>query len=410
MDKKFTDFGILYVDDEEKSLKYFEAIFEDVAPIYTATSPKIGYQIFKENHENIGLVLSDNKMPNESGLSFLQRVREVNPKPLRFLVTAYAELDVAVEALNSGLLYSYLSKPWDPNDLEHRMVKAMKHFALSRERDQLICEKAEAFDQLVMADKASSIGILSAGLNHHLRNALTVMRTFYDMLPYQMEEELGREPKDSSFWRDYYGEVGSQIKRMTSMLTNLSEGARASVLKVEDEIDLLEAFKKASELTLGKDLGIEVDFQVNGVIPSIAGDAQNISQMARLLFQESKSAVGSEGSIEVRLSSGSSGNVQIVIVDSGDAIPEEDLKHLFDPFFVRNERPEDLGTNLMACYLTVYHHGGTIKARRTRDGRNAIEISLPVKPLSEEQAQRSRRVLDQFSEFEVASGNMGLPA
>jgi K+-sensing histidine kinase KdpD len=236
------------------------------------------------------------------------------------------------------------------------------------------------------------------------------MRTFYDMLPYQMEEELGREPKDSSFWCDYYGEVGSQIKRMTSMLTNLSEGARASVLKVEDEIDLLEAFKKASELTLGKDLGIEVDFQVNGVIPSIAGDAQNISQMARLLFQESKSAVGSEGSIEVRLSSGSSGNVQIVIVDSGDAIAEEDLKHLFDPFFVRNERPEDLGTNLMACYLTVYHHGGTIKARRTRDGRNAIEISLPVKPLSEEQAQRSRRVLDQFSEFEVTSGNMGLPA
>jgi signal transduction histidine kinase len=146
------------------------------------------------------------------------------------------------------------------------------------------------------------------------------------------------------------------------------------------------------------------------VIPSIAGDAQKIGQMARLLFQEAKSTIGGEGTIEVRLSSGPKGNIQIVIVDSGEAIPEEDLKHLFDPFFVRNDRPEDLGTNLMACYLTVYHHGGTIKARRTRDGRNAIELSLPVKPLSEEQARRSRRVLNQFSEFDGASGNIGLPA
>lgn len=46
--------------------------------------------------------------------------------PLRFLVTAYADLDVAVDALNSGLLYSYLSKSWDPDDLEHRMIKAQQ--------------------------------------------------------------------------------------------------------------------------------------------------------------------------------------------------------------------------------------------------------------------------------------------
>ena len=104
MDKKFSDFGILYVDDEERSLKYFEAIFEDIAPIYTASSPGAGFEIFTEHHEKIGLVLSDKRMPNESGLSFLQRVRQVNSNPLRILVTAYADLDVAVDAFNSGLL------------------------------------------------------------------------------------------------------------------------------------------------------------------------------------------------------------------------------------------------------------------------------------------------------------------
>tara|TARA_R110000850_G_scaffold8950_11_gene32963 strand:+ start:6758 stop:7999 length:1242 start_codon:yes stop_codon:yes gene_type:complete len=401
MKTQFTDFGILYVDDEEKSLKYFQAIFEDIAPIYVASSPEEGFRIFSENHDRIGLVLSDKKMPNESGLDFLQRVREVNPDPLRFLVTAYADLDVAVEALNNGLLYSYLSKPWDPDDLEQRLVEAMRHFCLTRERERLIQEKAEAFEQLMMADKAASIGILSAGLNHHLRNALTVMRTFYDMLPYQLKEELGREPKDSSFWGDYYDEVGGQINRMTSMLSNLAEGARTSFLNVEEGIDVAEVFRQAGEMVIGDSSQIEVAYSVEEGLPLISGDGQKIGQMARLLFQEAKSALVDEGHVEVRITTYQGGDqLRIVFVDNGEPISDEDMKHLFDPFFVRPERPEDLGTNLMACYLTAYHHGGSIRARRTTDGRNAVDIVMPKNPPSEERAQRSRQILNQFAEFD----------
>jgi response regulator RpfG family c-di-GMP phosphodiesterase len=221
MKKQCPDYGILYIDDELKSLKYFEAIFDSLAPIYIANSPEEGYALFCEHHESIGVVVSDKKMPGESGLDLLQRIRKVDPNPLRFLVTAFSDLDAAVDALNDGLLYSYLTKPWDPDELEHRLSKALGHFCLERERERLIREKAEAFQQLLMADKAASIGILSAGLNHHLRNALTVLRTFYDLLPYQLEEEIEGEPKDGAFWGDFYGEVGGQIERMTSILSNL---------------------------------------------------------------------------------------------------------------------------------------------------------------------------------------------
>ncbi|MEM9284036.1 MAG: response regulator [Verrucomicrobiota bacterium] len=409
MKTQFTNYGILYVDDEEKSLKYFQAIFDEIAPIYTASSPEEGYQIFCENHERIGLVLSDKKMPNESGLDFLKRIRGVNPEPLRFLVTAFADLDVAVDALNDGLLFSYLSKPWDPDELEGRLVEAMQHFCLAREREQLIREKAEAFEHLVMADKAASIGILSAGLNHHLRNALTVMQTFYDMLPYQLREEIGGEPRDSSFWNDYYGEVGSQIDRMTSMLTNLSEGARTSLLQLEKGLSLPEHFRQAEELILGEDSEIATVYEVDGDLPLISGDPQKIAQMARLLFQEAKTTfAGSEGEVEVRMKVQPDGTtVQVSFIDNGTPIPEEDLLHLFDPFFVRSERPEDIGTNLMACYLTAYHHGGSIRARRTRDGRNAVEVMLPIFPPSEERAQRSRQILNQFSEFDSRSPREG---
>jgi signal transduction histidine kinase len=402
MKKQFPEYGILYIDDELKSLKYFEAIFESLAPIYIANSPDEGFEIFQKHHARIGVVMSDKKMPGESGIELLKRIRKVDPNPLRFLVTAFSDLDAAVEALNDGLLYSYLTKPWDPDDLEHRLSKALGHFCLERERERLIREKADAFQQLLMADKAASIGILSAGLNHHLRNALTVMRTFYDLLPFQLEDEVEGELKDRAFWCDFYGEVGGQIDRMTSILSNLSEGTKMSGLRVSEGIDLAAALGDAGELVLqGRP---DIRFKVNAPddLPLITGDAQKLSQMARFLFEEARSILKRGGEIEVFLSAIDGGrDVQVVFLDNGDPVPDEDLPRLFDPFYVRANQPEELGTNLMACYLTVFHHGGTIRAERSTDGRNAVIFSLPVAPEVEgdDEAESTPRLLWRLADF-----------
>lgn len=402
MKKQYPEYGILYIDDEMKSLKYFEAIFESLAPIYIANSPDEGYALFQQYHDRIGVVMSDKKMPGESGIELLKRIRKVDPNPLRFLVTAFSDLDAAVEALNDGLLYSYLTKPWDPDDLEHRLSKALGHFCLERERERLIREKADAFQQLLMADKAASIGILSAGLNHHLRNALTVMRTFYDLLPFQLEDEIEGEPKDRAFWCDFYGEVGGQIDRMTSILSNLSEGTKMSGLRVSEGIDMAATLRDAGELVLqGRP---DIRFKVEGPddLPLITGDSQKLSQMARFLFEEARSILKRGGEIEVFLSAIDGGrDVQVVFLDNGDPVPDQDLPRLFDPFYVRANQPEELGTNLMACYLTVFHHGGTIRAERSTDGRNAVIFSLPVAPEAEgdEESEASPRLLWRLADF-----------
>jgi CheY-like chemotaxis protein len=402
MKTQFPEYGILYIDDEMKSLKYFEAIFDTLAPIYIANSPEEGFAMFQKHHESIGVVMSDKKMPGESGIELLKRIRAVNPNPLRFLVTAFSDLDAAVDALNDGLLYSYLTKPWDPDDLEHRLSKALGHFCLERERERLIREKAEAFQHLLMADKAASIGILSAGLNHHLRNALTVMRTFYDLLPYQLEDEIEGEPKDQAYWRDFYGEVGGQIERMTSILSNLSEGTKMSGLRLSEGIDLANTLRDAGELVLqGRP---DIHFQVTAPddLPEMVGDHQKLSQMSRFLFEEARSVLKTGGEIEVFLSAIDGGrDIQVVFLDNGDPVPEEDLARLFDPFYVRANLPEELGTNLMACYLTVFHHGGTIRAERSTDGRNAVIFSLPVapEPENDDEAEAGPRLLWRLADF-----------
>ena len=93
--------------------------------------------------------------------------------------------------------------------------------------------------------------------------------------------------------------------------------------------------------------------------------------------------------------------MQIVFLDNGDPVPDQDLPRLFDPFYVRANQPEELGTNLMACYLTVFHHGGTIRAERSTDGRNAVIFSLPVAPDAEgdEETEASPRLLWRLADF-----------
>lgn len=380
MNRQFADFGILYIDDEEKSLKYFSAIFSPIAPIYTARSPEEGYRIFVEKHDQIGLVLSDKKMPNESGIDLLRRIEAYDPQPFRFLVTAFADLNVAVDALNDGLLYSYLSKPWDPAELEHRLIKAMKHFHVLREREELIREKSDAFAKLAMADKAAGIGILSTGLNHHLRNSLTVLKTFHEMLPLQMQAELEGPPRDESFWSDYYEEVGAQMDKMTRMLTNLAEGVDVGSVDLHETIEIVSLIGNSGFIVFD---GMEIEFELKdcGAVPTIQGNSEKVGQMMRLLFQEAKALISSGGKVEVLVEANQDQDgIVITILNDGELIPEADLHHLFDPFFVRSRTPEELGTNMLACYLTAYHHGGRIRAFHSVDGRNAIEVQLPAVP------------------------------
>lgn len=382
--------GILYVDDEEKALKYFTESFEDIAPIFTAKSAAEGLEMFRRHQREIGIVLSDQKMPGLSGIEFLEKIRTIDEQPLRILVTAYSDLDLAVEYLNDGLLYSYLTKPWDPADLQTRLKKSLDRFWISRERDKLLRERAVAFQEMLRAEKAASIGILSSGLNHHIRNALTVVQAFFDMIPMQLQEEANGKARDDFFWNEYYEKVEEQIGRMISILSNLDEGAGSGsfqnpVLHIKEGIDLIRIIESAGEEALITSPGIEFTLAEAPDLHTITADIEKVSRMVRSIINEAAANADSSGQVEIRVSNAtleSSGAqaVRIQCIDDGEPVPEKERCRLFDPFLVRSDRPGELGTDLVACYLAAFQHGGTVQATTSEDGRNMIELLLPVIP------------------------------
>src|SRR5438874_11213238 len=132
----YKKFAILYVDDEEKSLKYFSRAFADQFVIFTAANAQDGLKILEEHKDEIGLLMTDQRMPGEKGVWLLEKARQLRPRIIRILATAYSDMDPAVAALNTGSIYKYVSKPWDPPQPEITLKRGLELFMVHRERDQ----------------------------------------------------------------------------------------------------------------------------------------------------------------------------------------------------------------------------------------------------------------------------------
>src|SRR3954467_10663557 len=139
----YKKFAVLYVDDEEKSLKYFARAFQDQFWIFTAANAEEGMKLLEEHKDEIGLLMTDQRMPGEKGVRLLERARQLRPRIVRVLATAFSDMEAVVAAVNTGAIYKYVNKPWDPPQLEMTLKRGLEFFMVQRERDQLLREKME---------------------------------------------------------------------------------------------------------------------------------------------------------------------------------------------------------------------------------------------------------------------------
>ncbi|ERH48606.1 chemotaxis protein CheY [Ectopseudomonas chengduensis] len=113
---------ILFVDDEERILRSLALQFRRHYEVLTESDPLRALQRLREEH--IHVLVSDQRMPQMSGAQLLAEAREIAPNTLRILLTGYSDLDAAVEALNNGGIFRYLTKPWDQQEMAFTLRQA----------------------------------------------------------------------------------------------------------------------------------------------------------------------------------------------------------------------------------------------------------------------------------------------
>lgn len=113
---------ILYVDDEENNLISFKATFRIKYKVFTAISGDEAMKVLEDN--NIEIIVTDQRMPNMTGVEFLEKVLVKYPDTMRILLTGYTDMAAVVDAINKGKIFHYLTKPWDENELEMTINRA----------------------------------------------------------------------------------------------------------------------------------------------------------------------------------------------------------------------------------------------------------------------------------------------
>ncbi len=134
----YREFPVLYVDDEPENLRIFELTFRREFSILTAASGEEGLEVI--NTRPVALVLSDHRMPGMTGVEFLARASELDPKTVRILVTAYGDAETLGSAINNGSIYRFVAKPWTPEEMRVTLRRGVEVYALDRERSQLLRE------------------------------------------------------------------------------------------------------------------------------------------------------------------------------------------------------------------------------------------------------------------------------
>jgi two-component system probable response regulator PhcQ len=343
----------------------------------TAPSAAEAFRLFELHKDDIGILIADQRMPSMTGVELLEKVRLQRPKMIRMLATAYSDLDAAIAAVNTGAIYKYISKPWDIQELEITLMRAMEFFIIQGERDALLREKISALHQLMMTDRLISLGLLASGLSHHLRNALVAVRVFLDLAQQKnIDMERANNP---DYWLALYKTAQLQMRKITGVLDSLGSIPMTPPAKFDDYLKLSEL---ASEIVKSKEThqGWEnraVQVQASAAERPIYVDKKMFCRLFNLLFENLGAVIAKESAFHVVVTEDSqSGEVKLDFWADGLRLPKESLRHVFDPFYVQDTNPKDAGINLLICYFIVYHHGGQFIA--TVDGTDITRYTITL--------------------------------
>ncbi len=148
---------ILCVDDEQNVLDVLTRMFELLAEVVTTSSGEDALRILRSRH--VDLLITDQKMPEMTGIELVRAARKEGLELPTILLTAYTNPNDLISVINEGLVFRYVTKPWDLNDLTMTVRNALAVASLRREKDRLhesLRKRVEALNVMYEVSRQSA--------------------------------------------------------------------------------------------------------------------------------------------------------------------------------------------------------------------------------------------------------------
>jgi PAS domain S-box-containing protein len=241
--------------------------------------------------------------------------------------------------------------------------------------------------QLIQSEKLATIGLLSSGIAHELRNPLNIIET----ARYYIEDTLDSDDRLDNDLRNKLEVIKKNVRRASNIINNLLEFSRHSENEREP-IDVNRLIDSTLSL-IGKELSaknIELVRSYQHVPPAYLG-LDGLKQVLLNIIINAVQAMPSGGRLTIETSTVEDGRLRVAISDTGDGIAPENLPHIFSPFFTTKRVGEGTGLGLYITHMILQREGGEISVDSKVGQGTTFTVLLPTKLEPAESAHESVR-------------------
>jgi signal transduction histidine kinase len=394
---------LLVVDDEPEMLRSVFDLFRLDYHVLTFERGADALKALAENDE-IDVILSDQRMPEMSGVQLLREAKRLRPQVTRLLFTGYADIKAVIDAINEGNVFRYIAKPWDPEEMISVVRQAVEQCGLITEKMKLVRDLKETNARLVEAGRLKSAFLEVA--SHELNTPVAVVLGLTEL--WKMTQAAEATPSERAWVEKMQGagrRLASVVERMFKLIrsdqpTRALERVEVDLVALIDQVvaDLspfLTARKQTVDLKLAPDLGIiEADpHKLADIFANLVGNA--------IKFTPDGDTISLFGSTD------GPDRVRFTIKDKGKGICAEDRPYLFEPFFTGHDTmhhssgeyqfgKRGIGLGLCLVKTFVELHGGRVECVSDPGYGATFGFTLPRRapqPGTQPELPRPRRVV-----------------
>jgi signal transduction histidine kinase len=354
---------VLVVDDEEWMR---DACVEILQPegfvVLTAADGPSGLDLVRGHSPDLMLV--DLKMPGMNGIAYLKSVKALDPDIVAIMITGYATLESAVEAMKSGA-YDFLPKPFKPADLRGLARRGLEHRSAALRFSALLAGAAQPKE------------LHLAMLAHRFKAPLVAMRQCVAVVLQGYAGDLSPRARGMI---ELVAQRADQMIRFVDDWLTLSRLEQGKGINEAKEIDFLQIVKDVVERARQDPWAARVTLQMRcpDSLVILRGDPSSLDELTGNLVDNAVRYTPAGGTVTVELKA-EAGGATLAVSDTGPGIKREDLEHIFEPFYRGQPQKNIPGTGLGLPIVKriAERHGGRVEVSTAAGEGSTFRVFLP---------------------------------
>lgn len=377
---------VLVIDDEVGPRVSLRMLLKNDYDVILAESVDEGVKLLVEKSPD--LVIMDIRMPRKTGIEGLKEIREIDSAISVVMLTGFGTLETAQQAMRLGA-NDYLKKPFDTKELRKVIELNIDRTRVERRRVHVAAElrtlNTELVDELTTKEHMATLGHASSEFMHDLRNPLTVVHGYSQLLSEQLDILKTKGGEDTEEALDYLNIISRNIERCYEITEMWRNPGNVEELCTDRVVlaDVLHDIVKSSE-PIAISAKATLEFDMRGDPGVLRGNSIQLFRALQNLVNNAIHALPSTGGV-VRIETRTiDDRVNIEISDNGTGMSEDQLQKIFEPYFTTKGVGEGTGLGLAITKRVMETHDGTIAVESELGKGTRFVLSLPRENRPEE--------------------------